>query len=57
MRYHVNIYYNYQRESELFIVEQEDLEGIIRRGCRVVIHDTEKDRLIHRANCKSYEEK
>ena len=57
MRYIVNIHYNYQRESELYITEQEDLERFIKRGCRVVVHDTEKDTLTHHTNCKFYEGK
>ena len=57
MRYTITIHYNYQRESELWITEQEDLERFIKRGCRVVVHDTEKDTLTHYTNCKYYEGK
>ena len=58
MRYHVNIHYNYNKESELYLVkEEDDLERLIRRGCRVVIHDTKKDLLINHTKCNFYEGK
>lgn len=47
-RYHVNVRFCDNRENELYLVE--DLEEMKRRGCRVVIHDTKKDRLIRYKN-------
>ena len=56
-RYHVNVRFCDNRKDEMYLVEVEDLERMKKRGCRLVIHDTKKDRLIHYKNQCSCDEK